>query len=186
MKLLLHICCANCATYTVEALRSEGIEPVGFWYNPNIHPYTEYRKRLESLLFYAQKVGLRLEVDDFYGLLPFMRRALEKPAFPERCIACYEERLERAARFASENGYDAFTTTLLYSKYQNHDAIRGIGERLGKEYKLDFLYRDFRQGWREGIEMSKKMALYRQQYCGCILSEYERFGPKDVKLPGVV
>jgi len=173
VKVLIHICCANCLIYPLKVLREEGMEVWGFFYNPNIHPYQEYVRRRDTVREYAEKVGLRVIWRDRYDLEEFLRRV----AFREgrRCEICYHMRLEAAAQVARHGKFDAFTTTLLYSKLQKHRLVREVGEALGKEYGVKFLGRDFREGWKEGIETSKSLGLYRQQYCGCIYSEKERF-----------
>jgi predicted adenine nucleotide alpha hydrolase (AANH) superfamily ATPase len=181
-RILLHICCANCATYTVDALRNEDFNVTGYWFNHNIHPYTEYRRRLETLLYYAEKVNLNLIMDDRYEVERFLKHALIDTSFPKRCIDCYKIRLEETARIASSEGFDSFTTTLLYSKYQQHDQIVESANKMASKYGVDFTYRDFRRGWKDGIRISKAMKLYRQQYCGCIFSERDRFAPEDPEL----
>ncbi|OPY79206.1 MAG: hypothetical protein A4E64_00499 [Syntrophorhabdus sp. PtaU1.Bin058] len=173
-KVLLHICCAPCSIYTLKTLRKEGAEVRGYFYNPNIHPYTEFLKRLETLENYAGITLLPLSVDTSYDLETFLRGALEYGK--DRCLFCYRVRLEKAFRKGIETGAGAITTTLLYSKYQRHDDIKAIGEELSVAYGIPFLYRDFRKGWKEGMEESKKINMYRQQYCGCIFSEKERYG----------
>ena len=149
----------------------------GFWYNPNIQPYEEYQRRLMATGYFAQKTtSLRLITDTDYPLKDFLKGILAKEEAKEvRCNFCYEMRMERAARLAKEKKFDCFTTTLLYSKFQQHNLIKELGERLGKKYAVNFYYEDFREGWKEGITLSKKMGLYRQQYCGCVFSEKERY-----------
>ena len=93
----------------------------------------------------------------------------------ERCDYCLQDRLKYTALLAQNENYDGFTTTLLYSKHQKHDEIRGIGESLSKQLGIHFYYQDFRVGWDEGIKISKELGMYRQNYCGCIYSEKERF-----------
>ena len=115
MKTLLHICCAPCSIACIESLRAEGIEPTGFWYNPNIHPMTEYKMRKNTLVEYAKTIGLRLEIENEYGLRRFIEGIY--PDFDHRCGFCYRLRMEETARFAAENGFDSFLTTLLISKY---------------------------------------------------------------------
>ena len=132
MKTLMHICCAPCSVYCIESLRAEGIEPVGFWYNPTIHPYTEYRSRRDCLRDYAQQVNLTLIEQDEYGLRDFVRRVADH--IEGRCADCYAIRLEQTAAYAAAHGYDSFTTTLLVSPYQKHELIRQIGERLAEQY----------------------------------------------------
>lgn len=173
MKLLLHICCAPCACYTLKKLREEGFDVVGFWFNPNIHPYKEYLNRLETLKLFAEYVSLELVIQDFYRVGEFFRLIMGKEEFGVRCESCYLWRIEKVAGFALENGYDAFTTTLLYSRYQNHQKIKEICEKISKQYGIRFYYYDFRCGWNEGISIAKSLGLYRQAYCGCIFSEYE-------------
>lgn len=145
----------------------------GYWYNPNIQPYTEFRKRLTTLSEYAQLSLLPLIVDASYDLEGFLRGAL--PLGKDRCLFCYRLRLEKTFQHALATGCRAVTTTLLYSRHQRHEEIRSISENLSRTYNIPFLYRDFRKGWNEGIAISKGLNMYRQQYCGCIFSEKERF-----------
>ena len=181
MKILLHICCAPCAIHPIQELRSSGIQVTGFFFNHNIHPYLEYRKRLETAKEYSAMVELKIIYRDEYRLEEFLRAVAGKP--DERCLYCYASRLEVTAAEAACLGFDAFTSTLLYSKYQKHDTIRELGKHIGEKYNVKFLYADFRKGWQKGIDISKKLALYRQQYCGCIYSERERYHTRS-KLQG--
>lgn len=176
MKILLHICCAPCAIYPVQELRAQSHKVTGFFFNPNIHPYQEYQRRLETVRRYAELVELEIIYRVEYRLEDFLANVAANPA--ERCLYCYVSRLEAAAAEAVRLGFDAFTTSLLYSRYQKHDEIREMGERIGEKYGITFHYADFRKGWQEGIAASKKMELYRQQYCGCIYSEKERYHPQ--------
>ena len=176
MKILLHMCCGPCACYPVKVLREEGVEPVGYFFNPNIHPYQEWERRLCAAREFAQKSGMEILCHDRYMLRDFLRRALSAEAVPNgRCQMCYEWRLEETARFAAEQGFDAFTSTLFYSIYQQHDLMRETAEHFAGLYGVSFLYRDFRPGWQEGIDISRRLELYRQPYCGCIFSEEERY-----------
>jgi len=180
MKILLHACCAPCSIQCVEALAEEHIKPDLFWYNPNIHPYTEYRSRLESLRVFAEDKTLPLIIDNEYGLRSFVKNAtlIEQNSAGEssgRCAFCYRLRLEKAAILAVEKAYDAFSTTLLISTYQNHQLIRQIGEELAGAYHIEFLYRDFRPRFRRGREQAREAGYYMQKYCGCIYSEEERY-----------
>jgi hypothetical protein len=154
-------------------LHQEGIEPVLFWYNPNIHPLLEHRQRKEALVEYAGRHALQLIDEGQYGLRDFVKAVC--PDFDTRCAYCYTDRLEYTVRYASENGYDAFTTTLLISPYQNHDLIVKTASRLAEQYKLLFLYRDFRPAFRESQQKARQEQLYMQKYCGCIFSEEERY-----------
>ncbi len=147
--------------------------PTGFFYNPNIHPYTEYRKRVDAVKEFSLRSGLEVLIREGYDLDEFLMRIVGKGA--DRCEHCYRMRLDAAAQAAREKGFTMFTTSLLYSKYQKHDMIRGVAQETAAEHRIEFYYEDFRIGWREGIVESKSMGLYRQQYCGCIYSERERY-----------
>jgi predicted adenine nucleotide alpha hydrolase (AANH) superfamily ATPase len=176
MKILLHICCAPCSVYPVQELRRGGMSVTGFFYNHNIHPFQEYRMRLETVRKYAELAGLEVIFRDEYRLEEFLANVASDPE--KRCLYCYSSRLEIAAATAVNLGFEAFSTTLLYSRYQKHDLIREIGENIAGKYGIRFHYDDFRRGWREGITLSRKMELYRQKYCGCIYSEKERYLPQ--------
>ena len=173
MKILLHICCANCAIYPLERMKEIGNEAVGYFFNPNIHPYQEYQKRLDALKIYSEKIGLKVIYRDEYLLEEFLRNVSHR--VKERCQYCYSVRLDTTAREAKKNTFDGFSTTLLQSTHQNHALIKETGEHLAREIGIPFYYEDFRQGWKRGMEVSKAIGLYRQQYCGCIYSEKERF-----------
>ena len=173
MEIFFHICCAPCALYPYYRLKEEGFEPTGYFYNPNIHPYQEYRKRLDTVKEFAGRAGLEIVYRDGYDLDQYLLRVAGKGA--ERCEHCYRMRLDAAAAAAKERGFRSFTTSLLYSKYQKHDVIVGVGREMAERHGIEFYYEDFRRGWREGIVESKAMGLYRQQYCGCIYSERDRY-----------
>ena len=177
MKILMHICCAPCTIYPLEELRSCGHDVQGLFYNPNIHPYSEYRRRLETLTKYASQCGLHVTYEEGYDLERFLRSVTFREK--DRCGYCYHDRLRRTAHLAKDGGFDGFTTTLLYSKFQNHAVIKKIGEDLGAESRLRFCYQDFRVGWLKGVNVSKELGMYRQPYCGCIYSERERFYPVE-------
>lgn len=173
MKLLLHVCCAPCTTYTLTKLREQEIDVSGYFYNPNIHPFREFKRRLDTLKEFAIQSDFELLTEDDYGLTEY----LQKVVFNEnqRCSICYDMRLQKTAEQAVNAGADAFTSTLLYSRYQNHEQIISIGKSMGEKYGIEFFYEDFRKGWQEGIDKAIEMDLYRQPYCGCIYSEQERY-----------
>ena len=179
MNILLHTCCGPCALYPLRTLRGHGHNVTGFFYNPNIHPYQEYILRRDALVRMAEKESMPLIMRDDYDLELFLGNVAAAPE--QRCTYCYASRLRATARVAFEEGFDAFSATLLYSRYQKHDVIRALGEQIGREYGVAFHYEDFRHGWQEGIRLSKELALYRQQYCGCIYSEKERYLPREKK-----
>ncbi len=173
MKVLLHVCCANCAIYPIKTMRDEGLEVMGFFYRHNIHPYTECVKRQEALQAYAEQINLKVIYQEGYDIEGFIQHVAFRES--ERCNYCYHDRLRSTALLAKRGKFDYFSSTLLYSKHQKHDLIRTMGESVGKSVGVSFLYQDYREGWKEGIECSKQMGLYRQHYCGCIYSEKERF-----------
>ena len=172
-SVLLHSCCAPCSVYCVDTLRAEGIEPVSLWYNPNIHPYQEYKARRDTLLAYGESIGLTVRVLDDYGLRRFVRAVADD--IDHRCAVCYAMRLGAAARYAADHGFAAFTSSLLISPYQNHALLRETGEAAAKQYGIEFLYRDFRPGFRQGQAKARELGLYMQKYCGCVFSEEDRY-----------
>ena len=132
--------------------------------------------RLKTAKEFAAKVEMEIRTDENYMLRDFLQRALLAERLPNgRCRMCYTWRLGEAARYASENGFEAFTSTLFYSIHQQHDLMRETAEFFARKYDIEFYYEDFRLGWQEGIDISKDMGLYRQSYCGCIFSEEERY-----------
>ena len=173
MKLLLHICCAPCANQCIDSLRNEGQEVTGYWYNPNIHPFTEYRARRNCLRDYAASIALPLVEQDDYGLRPFVRAVAEDIA--GRCVKCYEMRLFAAAEYAAANGFDCFTSSLFISPYQNHALMKELAEQAADKFHVRFQYRDFRPLFRAGQERARELGFYIQKYCGCVFSEQERY-----------
>ncbi len=173
MKILLHICCAPCTIYPLQVLRDFAHEVHGFFFNPNIHPYLEYCRRRDTVQTFAEEENLPVIWKDNYEMEDFLRNVAFREG--DRCRFCYHQRLSYAAHIAKKGRYDGFTSTLLYSRYQNHALIRSIGESVAKEKGVSFLYHDFREGWESGIRLSKARGMYRQQYCGCIYSEKERY-----------
>ncbi|MDR1900233.1 MAG: epoxyqueuosine reductase QueH [Treponema sp.] len=191
MKVLLHCCCAPCTIECAGLLLDEGYGPDLFWYNPNIHPFTEYKSRRDALTAYAKTADLSLQMVDEYGLRPFLRAVRDAAvrqefdddpdaapdAVPGRCARCYRMRLEKTAAHAAGGGYDAFSTTLLISPYQRHELIVRTAEEAAEKHGVPFLYRDFRPRFREGQAKARELGFYMQKYCGCIFSEEERYLP---------
>lgn len=173
-KLLLHTCCAPCSTYVVDKLRKDGYNDItAYWYNINIHPFTEYKMRLDTLKEYAKNINLPLVVDYDYGIREFTQNVSGN--IDARCYFCYYSRLECTVKYAKENGYDSFSTTLLVSPYQKHEMIVKIANELALKYDIEFVYQDFRDGFRIGQQMARDAGLYMQKYCGCIYSEEDRY-----------
>ncbi|MEW6600270.1 MAG: epoxyqueuosine reductase QueH [Nitrospirota bacterium] len=186
MKILLHICCSNCAISPVRILRAEKHDIAGFWFNPNIHPYEEYDLRLESLKKLADQWKLDVcftenyTPEEYFGMFNISVTALNglsgsnNPPFPDRCKSCYKLRLEKTAEHARKEGFDAFSTTLLISPYQDFQQIVSTGMELAEKYSVQFHIKDYRPHFREAMALAKDMGLYRQKYCGCIFSREER------------
>jgi len=178
-KTLLHCCCAPCSVSCIQTLRGEGIEPVGLWYNPNIHPYQEYKARRDTLMAYAPTIGMELVVLEDYGLRNFVRAVAED--IDHRCGKCYEMRLDAVARYAAEHGFSSFTSTLFVSPYQNHELMRAVAEDAAARHGVTFLYRDFRPGFRAGQAEARELGFYMQKYCGCVFSEEDRYCKQILK-----
>jgi len=173
LKILIHICCAPCAVYPVKSMHAGGLDVMGFFYRHNIHPHSECLKRQETLESYARQIDMRLIIQEGYDLEGFIQNVVYREK--DRCTYCYHDRLRTTALMAKRGKFDYFSSTLLYSKFQKHDMIKSIGEAIAKSTGVPFFYEDFRSGWQEGIDTSKNLGLYRQQYCGCIYSEKERY-----------
>jgi epoxyqueuosine reductase len=173
MPLLLHICCGPCSVSVVESLNAAEMDFVGYFYNPNIHPYTEYQRRLDTLRLFALTTGFDLHVHPDYRPEEYFRVVTGDEE--RRCSLCYRIRMEKAAAKARELGCEAFSTTLLYSRYQPHDLLQETAEAVARETGVPFYYEDFRIGWARGVQESRRLGMYRQRYCGCLYSERERF-----------
>jgi len=202
MKILFHICCGNCALYPVKLLRAEGHDFTGFWYNPNIQPFDEYQLRLASLKKLSDEWHIDIFYDEQYRpeeffesvtgnvkspLTPLFQRGedsippltkgdkggFSQPAH-ERCKFCYTLRLEKAAAKARDEGFEAFSTTLLISPYQDFEQITVTGKKLADKYNIHFYMQDFRPYFRDAMSFAKELGLYRQKYCGCLFSKQER------------
>ena len=176
---LLHCCCAHCAAYTVDYWRQQEYEVSALWYNPNIHPYTEHQHRLEAMKSLAQQVSLPLIVAEGYDIIDYFRQVVGHES--QRCQYCFRLRLSKTADTAYQRGFNAFTTTLLISPHQRHAIIREIGNKIAGEQSLEFLYADLRKRYSDSRHLTKPLNLYRQQYCGCVYSEWERHTNLKIK-----
>jgi len=174
--ILLHTCCAPCTIYPLAELRKAGWQVHGFFYNPHIQPYQEFQRRLATLESLAKEEELKIIVRADYELENFLRQVVFREQ--QRCLYCYAMRLDATARLAKKSRFDAFTTTLLYSKMQKHELVRDLAQEASKKYSVPFYYEDFRKGWKVGQEQARIRDLYRQQYCGCIFSEKERYSSR--------
>jgi predicted adenine nucleotide alpha hydrolase (AANH) superfamily ATPase len=172
MNILLHICCAPCAIVPSEVLRKDGHRIAGLFYNPNIHPYSEYLKRKEALERYSELAGFRVhygahEMEEYFHYVVYNEGS------KSRCPVCWWMRLLAAAKYAKENGFDAFTTTLLVSPYQDHETLKEIGSEVASAAGIKFYYQDFRPAFNTAQDRARELGLYRQNYCGCVFSEKE-------------
>ncbi len=173
MEMLLHMCCAPCSTASIAKFKGLGYGVKGYFYNPNIHPYREFKKRLETLKQYCQEEDIPLMVEDRYMLDLFLREAVFHEE--ERCHFCYRMRLLETARKAQEEDIKYISSTLLISPYQDHELLMQIGSESAQKYGRIFIYEDLRSLFKDSIALSKERNLYRQPYCGCIYSEKERY-----------
>ena len=172
----MHTCCAPCSIYPVQILRQMDIDVMGFFYRHNIHPFQECLKRENTLKEYSLSIDLKVIYQQDYKIEEFIQSVVFREA--DRCRICYYDRLLQTALIAKKGNFEAFSTTLLYSRFQNHNRIRETGEAIAIKCGIKFFYHDFREGWKSGIEASKRLNLYRQQYCGCIYSEKDRYYSK--------
>ena len=177
-KILVHACCAHCTAYTIEHLRQAGYEVTALWYNPNIHPYQEHQSRLTAMTTLAEKTDFPLIVVPEYDFIRYLRTVSDHE--DTRCTFCFRLRLQRTAEIAAEHGMSAFSTSLLISPHQIHELIQKIGDEAAQDTGTEFVYADLRKKYSDSRRITKPLELYRQQYCGCLYSEYERYA--DVKI----
>ncbi len=181
MKILLHICCAPCATAVLEKLRNSGYDVTGYFYNPSIHPWKEFKRRLDALKEWAPSVDLPVIYNEEYPLENNIRMLLGSD---NRCFSCFADRMKKTAELASEMCTGLFTSTLSVSPYQNHEFLKRAGEAAAAPLSVQFLYRDFRSSYKRSIQLSRDAGMYRQPYCGCVFSERDRY--LKIKSPGQI
>lgn len=197
MRILVHVCCGPCSIAVLEQLLAQGHDITAFFHNPNIQPLAEYLRRREGAEQVAQHYGVPIIFSDMFACEEGTSGDPHLDSLPSsvnpvmwlhkvhgkegaRCELCWEMRIEETALYAKEHGFDAITTSLLYSRYQNHEKLQFLGEKIAKENNLLLVYEDFRVFWQHGIDLSKELGIYRQPYCGCMFSEYARYG-KNLK-----
>lgn len=173
MRLLLHTCCAPCLIYPLEQLKEKGFEVTGLFYNPNIHPFAEYKKRKQAVEDFSRKANLEVVYPE-YKPTEFFQTVNMKEDNKERCFLCWSLRLKKTAKTAREREFTSFTTTLLISPYQDQELLEKIGNDIAKEEGIEFYYEDFRPGFKKAHEEARVKGIYCQKYCGCIYSEIER------------
>lgn len=179
MSILLHACCAPCLTYSYKVFRQDFDDVKILWYNPNIHPFKEYEKRLKSMLKYEEQRSEEIDITyiDEYDIGEFISSAVKVDC---RCELCYEKRFNKTAEIAEKNNIEKFSTTLSISPYQDHQLMKEVGKKVEKDTGIKFIYKDLRDGFEEHHELANDMNLYKQGYCGCIFSEKERYKKKII------
>lgn len=194
MKLLLHTCCAPCLTGSRIPFQEEGFVINAYWYNPNIHPFTEHERRFQTFQRYLFLEPMEYVIEEGFLQYEFIKGQIDASASieeneelkkssgsmgplqrKERCRFCYTNRMESTARFAKEKGYDCYSTTMLLSRHQDHELIRKVCNKMADRYGIEFIYKDLRKQWKDSIRISKELRLYKQSYCGCVFSEHERY-----------
>ena len=171
----MHTCCAPCVLSPAEVLRAGGQEFSLYFFNPNIQPYQEFRRRLAALRELAVNQW-ELLADESYTLEDFLRGALTESG--KRCHYCYRLRMLKTAETARSQGFSSFSSTLLGSPYQDHTAVVSAAQAAAEEINIPFAYYDFRTGFYAGAQKSREIGLYRQAYCGCVFSERDRYQRK--------
>lgn len=170
-KIVLHACCAICSAYPLSMLKSSGYDVVVYFYNPNIHPSEEYKKRLEAERTLCKYFGCELiepeyNEDEYYS---FVKGFENEPERGLRCDKCFELRLQKTAEYTKSIGADAFTTSIVISPHKDFSKISQIGEKIAKDMGINYLAIDFKKkdGFLKTNRISKELNLYRQNYCGC-------------------
>ena len=172
--MLVHICCAVDSHYFLEKIQEEfpNEELVGYFYDPNIHPYSEYRLRYLDVEYSCKKLGIPL-LEGSYNLEEWLKKVKGMEHLPEkgdRCTVCYDDRLDVSVQKAIELGHDKFTTSLLISPKKSQEKLEIIGKKLTIQTGVEFIFRDYRSGNGGQVqgERVKENSLYRQNYCGCL------------------
>jgi epoxyqueuosine reductase len=173
MEILLHTCCAPCLIYPLERLKNKGFKVKAFYYNPNIHPFSEYNRRKEALEALSKDLQIEAECPE-YRPSEFFQAINTKEGRPERCAICWSLRLQKTATQTKEYGFGAFSTSLLVSPYQDQELLKQLGSQAASKAGVNFYYEDFRPGFRKAHEEARLKGIYCQKYCGCIYSEIER------------
>ncbi len=178
-KLLVHCCCVHCSAYTLNYWREQGYEVTAYWYNPNIHPFMEHQRRLDALKSLVAKEGIPLVVVPGYEMDRYFRAVAGDE--DNRCFHCFHTRLGHVAEYARSHAYDAFTSSLLISPRQKHDCLVEVSLAVEASFGVKFAYADLRKRYSDSRRLTKPLDLYRQQYCGCLFSEYERYRESKVE-----
>ena len=184
-RILMHVCCGPCSLFCIDAMREAfpGAELRELYANPNIHPYGEFLRRAESSALAAEYKGVEIDFLPDYDLGTWKyfecsdgTEQIQGEPSSERCAMCYRTRMELTGKYAAAHGFDAITSTLFVSPYQDHELLKEVCAGTAEKYGLRFAYVDFRTGFRQGQKEAKEIGLYRQKYCGCIRSLRENKG----------
>ncbi|MFH1515856.1 MAG: epoxyqueuosine reductase QueH [bacterium] len=180
-KLLVHICCAPCLSGLSDYLKSLNFNRItGYFYNPNIHPYKEFKKRRHQVRESEKIFGFdEIIYSSEYPLREILQGMLEAE---NRCEFCFRTRFQKTAEKASELGHSHFSSTLLVSPYQDQELLMKTGNQVADEYSVEFLGEDMRRFYDLSREESKAHGMYCQGYCGCVFSEYERYSKRKLPL----
>ena len=170
--LFLHICCAPCSIEVIDALVKDGYEIFGYFYNPNIHPFDEYKKRRDSVIQYLEKLGIKYEIAD-YDVHEYFDKIGDIQKGKGRCTLCYDLRMERTASRAKELGYEIFSTTLLFNPHKDFKFIARVGKENAKKYDLHFYFPKLKHDHWGNKAKAKELGMYSQKYCGCVFSSVE-------------
>lgn len=175
-SVLLHVCCGPCACGTIPEWRNEADDLACFFSNPNIHPFMEFKRRMEGAREVARRADAALVLDESYDPQEWFSQVSTSPEY--RCLVCISMRLDRTAREAAARQCDCFTTSLSISPWQDHEAIKAGGEAAADRHGVPFIYKDLRARYPESRRLSREAGIYRQKYCGCLISEWERYAGK--------
>lgn len=176
MRILVHTCCAPCLIYPYRLLSERGYDVVPYFYNPNVQPFREYRRRYFAAVDYVSQLDLGLRSGP-YDMERFLAEVSGDPG--DRCGTCYRIRLGRTAREAADLGMREYTTTLLVSPYQDKGMIREAGNEAALAAGVEFVFEDMSDGYLEATAVSRSEGIYMQSYCGCVYSEKERYQKSD-------
>ncbi|MCQ2399737.1 MAG: epoxyqueuosine reductase QueH [Clostridia bacterium] len=173
-RLLLHACCAPCASACIERIK-DFFDLTVYFYNPNIDGEKEYEKRYNELVRLCEYFDVKL-IKEEYDSKEFFAVSSGYESAPEggaRCERCFYLRLKKTAELAKSGGYGYFTTTLTLSPLKNAKLLNQTGEVCASETGVNFLPSDFKkkEGYKRSIQLSAELGLYRQNYCGCVYSK---------------
>ncbi len=171
-KLFLHICCAPCSIEVIDSLANDGYEIYGYFYNPNVQPFDEYKKRRDSVITYMDKLGLEYEIAD-YDAYEYFEKIGDILKGKERCTICYDLRLEKSSKRAKELGFGVYSTTLLWNPHKDFNFIADVGRKNAEKYDLEFHFPKLSHDYWKYKNKAKEEEMYLQKYCGCVFSSWE-------------